>query len=528
VSSSAATWATMVVAPPRFLVVLAVLLGAALVAAPSDSDGDTKAPMAGVDPKQDDKKAAAAAAPARAQSAGGGGGGGEPRKPPTVPLPSGAPKPQAISIEQNSDAEIETVCRSVVKGWLAADGGPAALKITPAETADSLLSWRVDAQPAAWCGEAVDRACSVMVQRYGDDTEQLVDRAQETALLQALAPVGLPASGFDGPVPSVVGTFANGRVEAWLEGWEPLTLEQLRDPMIGNAVAQIVARLHKVAPQGVKGISAKEPSLWRQTASWLKMVGEVNFDGDKDKAAALGRVGIKGLHDDLLELQENFEYFAAVSPEPSQVAFSHNDLQAGKIMIKSGLAASDPSWPQLTIAGFEYSDYNLRSFDIASHINALAGPGCDWSALPSEDSQKALIRAYLGLVGGWPAKAESLYKEVQLLRLASNLHRGVRAVLESKASLAPPKHSGGGSGSEETTSVVDRLAYAGKLIARFRAEKEQIYVTLGVKKGGNGGDGTAGKADAVGDTKGVGKHDAKLGKHEATARKLDKGLGHDL
>lgn len=412
-----------------------------------------------------------------------------------------------MSIEHNTDAEVGAVCRAVVKGWAAADGGPVSLKITPLSSESSNLLWRVDANPTTWCSEAAGgRVCSVLVRRYNDGTTLLIDRERETAVLQALSQHNsiLKASS------PILGSFANGRIEVWLEGWEALSLDQMRDPSVSEAVARLVARLHAVVPKGVKDISAKEPVLWRELAAWFKMVGAVSFDDDKEMSAALGQVRLKGLHDEVLKLQKNWEYFAAVSSEPSQIVFSHNGLQLNKIMMKTEMKESDPDRPQVTAVDFEYSDYNMRAFDIANYFNAWAGPDCNWDALPSEEGQKAFIRAYLGK-GGWPAEAEALHKEVQLLQLASNVYWAAWAIIQARH------------GTSGEMSAVTLLRYAEKQVARFYADKDRVYVMVGAQESAGRGR-SDGKANAMGDTKGSGKKDAKNG----VAGKVDHGFGHDL
>jgi ethanolamine kinase len=442
-----------------------------------------------------------------------------PSKPPPAPhLVATGINPQELSIEHNANAEVATVCRTLVKGWMVADGGPASLEITSlsGSTRPGSQSWRVEAQPATWCeGATGNRVCAVLVRRYDDILSTLlIDRERDAAVLQAL--FQQKESSFKTLTP-MLGTFANGRIEGWLDGWDALSLHQMHDQRVSDAVARLVARVHSVVPKGVKGLSVKEPELWQQLAAWLKAVGEVNFDSDKDKAAALGRVGLKDLLEESLQLQKNWEYFVAVSTEPSHIVFSHNDLLPSKIMTNSKIAESDADWPRLTAVDFEYSGYNMRAFDIANHFNAWAGLGCDWDALPSETTQKAFIRAYLGKVGGWPAEAEALHKEVQLLQLASNVYWGVWGVLQAK-------HGSSG----DTTKEIPWLQFAQRQVARFRAEKERVYALTEVKAGADHG-GAEGKVDAIGDTKSFGKQDAKSeGKHDATARKIDRGLGHDL
>ncbi len=482
------------------LVVLILLVCAA-------ADGRvTKAPMPGVKPEHnDDKRQQTTMPPAP-----------PPSKPPPAPhLGAAGINPQELSIVHNTDEEVASVCRIVIKSWMAGDGGPASLAVTSLNGTTGSHLWRVDAQPTTWCsGSTGGRICSVIVRRYDDISTLLIDRERDTAVLRALSQQ--KESNFRTLTP-ILGTFANGRIESWLDGWNSLSPRQMHDQRVSNAVAQLIAQVHSVVPKGIKGISVKEPGLWHQLATWLKAASEVNFDSDKDKAAALGRVGLKGLHDDVMQLQKNWEYLVAVSTEPSHVVFSHNDLLPSKIMSDRKMAESDADWPRLTVVDFEYSGYNMRAFDIANHFNAWAGPDSDWGALPSETSQKVFIRAYLGKVGGWPAEAEALHKEVHLLQLASNVYWGVWGVLQAKSG------SGG-----DTNNEFKWLGFAQRQIARFRAEKERVYELIEVKAGAGQG-GVEGKVDGISDTKTSGKHDAKSkGKHDATAKRIDHGLGHDL
>ena len=192
----------------------------------------------------------------------------------------------SLRIGKGTDEEVRKVCRELVPGW--GDGVELALK--PLKGGITNLLWRVDAQPASWCAEA-DRTCSVLVRRYGDNTELLIDRTRETAVLQALSHAGFDVA--------LVAAFSNGRVEKWLEGWSAFTMEQMHHPAVSAAVAGQVARLHDTRPNNVKGISPQQPALWRQLESWLGMALNVTFD-DKAKSAGLAALDLKGLGEHVL------------------------------------------------------------------------------------------------------------------------------------------------------------------------------------------------------------------------------------
>lgn len=375
---------------------------------------------------------------------------------------------QELRIETGTEAEVTAVCRALVPGWSVASGPPE-LVLTPLIGGITNLLWRVDAQPADWCANTVttDTAggqqdqphCTVLVRRYGDGSEKLIDRVRETAVLQALS-----ASGMD---VALLASFGNGRVEKWLDGWKALTMDQLRDPVVSIKVAEQVALLHDKTglESTVPGISPDRPALWRQMSEWLSKATQLKFEEDGGKAAAVAELGLSRLLGELERLKHEFgDLVAARHDHIDLVRFGHNDLLAGNIMIKQ---------EDVILIDFEYSDYNFRAFDIGNHFHEWAGTDCEWDELPSVAVQKDFIRQYLGLQNesennqaegsiGWPLEAEHFYREVQLLGWASNLYWGAWAVLQAKYS----------------SIEFDYLQYAACRLERFRSAKAAVYAAV--------------------------------------------------
>ena len=366
-----------------------------------------------------------------------------------------AGEPSGLAIVEGTDKEVTAVCTALVPGWegFAADE----LRLTQLVGGITNLLWRVDAADS-WCGAAGDRICSVLVRRYGDGSEKLIDRTRETAVLQALSHAGFDVA--------LVAAFSNGRVEKWLEGWKALTMEQMRDPQVASAVAVQIARLHTTVPQGVPGISADDPALWRQLRSWLKQALQLEFPDDGAQAVALQTVQLGRIADEIDTLELQFRRLQRAAGGAQAPVFAHNDLLSGNIMIKD-LDTTDPDWPKVILIDFEYSDFNLRAFDIGNHFHEWAGFECEWDQFPSEATQRAFIARYLASLepknaAYTPASAEQLYREVQLLGLASNLYWGLWGVLQAKYSALD----------------FDYLGYSARRLTRFRSESGRVYAEV--------------------------------------------------
>ena len=244
----------------------------------------------------------------------------------------------------------------------------------------------------------------VLLRCFG--AEGLIDRDAETAAFAALAA--------DGIAPPYHGRFANGRLEGWLVGFEPLAPAEFADAAVSRACAAALARLHafEPPPAALPGGGSRDSNLWPQLRSWL--------DGARGARAPIaardGAAPRLALYDALarrwaaLSIDALEARVAARAPPPA-VVFAHNDALAGNILVQRAAAPAEGGAPGGTTPGgavercalvdFEYGGMNYLGFDLANHL-------CEWiggteradmdpslERFPDAAQRRAFVAAYL-------------------------------------------------------------------------------------------------------------------------------------
>lgn len=319
------------------------------------------------------------------------------------------------------------------------DQGPLTIRIERlvSNSADQL--WRVDATPENWCVQAghphrIDY-CDALVRHYRDNTELLIDRSRETAILRALSRNGFGVR--------VIGTFINGRIEKWPLGWRTLRQSEIRKYYISEAIAAQLARLHAMTLEGSHWISQSRPSLWSTIDKWFNVASAIKFD-NRVEAARVRALKFSWIRDQITTLREDLE--SVESP----VVFAHNNLLSKNILLKE-YPFNPESWPEIQLTTFEYTEYNFRGFDIGNHFNEWAGFECNWTKFPTNNQQSAFIRNYLG-INATEMEVSLVRLEAELYGLVSHLYWGLWAVIQASY------------GTRET----DYLGYAQKRLDRLR------------------------------------------------------------
>lgn len=262
----------------------------------------------------------------------------------------------------------------------------------------------------------------------------------------------------------MLATFANGRVEAWLDGARPLEPRELADAATSRAVATLLRGFHaaRVAPVAA-------PSLWPTIFAWLAKCRGVRL-ADEARRAVFDAISLEGLAEEAARCK------ALCDATDSPTVYCHNDLLSANLLTNGGDAAGASS-PSLRIIDFEYSCYNPRGFDIGNHFNEWAGFECEYERFPTEAAQRSFLAAYLDASteltgaadgagdGGGAVSAEAtmrrLLAEAAAFSLASHLYWGVWALLQAQFSAID----------------FDYLAYHGLRMAEFRrrfADVEEI------------------------------------------------------
>jgi hypothetical protein len=137
-----------------------------------------------------------------------------------------------------------------------------------------------------------------VVRVFGANTEIFIDRARELQArprrrtrTRTLSPerltsapkqvlLQLNAQGFGAPV---VGTFANGRIEAWLHA-RPLEPSELAEDALSRRIARLLRRFHGAAVDG-----DATPTLWTLLREWLAMASTLQL-ADPARQATLESV----------------------------------------------------------------------------------------------------------------------------------------------------------------------------------------------------------------------------------------------
>ncbi|CAD5221358.1 unnamed protein product [Bursaphelenchus xylophilus] len=182
--------------------------------------------------------------------------------------------------------------------------------------------------------------------------------------------------------PKLYGIFSGGRLEEYIPS-RPLTVDEISAPSISMKIARRIARVHQL-----------EVPIWKEPdyicdalERWFTQLKRVTTPDQVFEMPEKGWEWTpkKLTCDDLWLEIEALRPLIAKSKSP--VAFCHNDLQEGNILLpkassgnirmpsvsedtkpSNSLTAFNPTDPRLVLIDFEYAAYNYRAFDFASHF----------------------------------------------------------------------------------------------------------------------------------------------------------------
>lgn len=203
---------------------------------------------------------------------------------------------------------------------------------------------------------------SILIRIFG--AEGMINRDIETSTYAALCNADIAHQ--------YLGRFSNGRIEGWLEGFQPLTFIDLNDECTSLEIAKEMARLHCLfeVPEGeLKDHHGMEVGLWDQLSGWMEQAlgyEEFRTEGDTErvKKLELDKIGkeVKGIIESFTAPPEDEKN----DKSKSGIVFCHNDLLAANIM-------RDPATNKIQLIDFEYGGTNYAAFDMANHFNEHAG-----------------------------------------------------------------------------------------------------------------------------------------------------------
>lgn len=295
-----------------------------------------------------------------------------------------------------------------------------------------------------------DEVPPVLVRVFG--AEGLIDRKAENATYRWLACQGI--------APPFYGCFANGRVEGYFDGFDPLTLDDMADPESSRGIAYQMARLHRVRiPERLQKYH-KENALWQQIDVYLKSARDgpsargVSFDARRSKQYA--SLDLAAAARAVSELR------ALISGSNRPEGFCHNDALCGNILRHRATG-------EIRLIDFEYGSVNYLAFDVANHFCEWAGgtleaktdaPGyngvCDHARFPNAKQQENFLREYLSALGQStaPERMKEMMRGVEDFVAVVHLYWGLWAVGQAINQAA---EGGGDDGFDYMTYAVDRL-----------------------------------------------------------------------
>uniref|UniRef100_A0A1I7Z372 Choline/ethanolamine kinase n=1 Tax=Steinernema glaseri TaxID=37863 RepID=A0A1I7Z372_9BILA len=261
--------------------------------------------------------------------------------------------------------------------------------------------------------------------------------------------------------PRLYGIFNGGRLEEYIPS-RPLTCQEIAKVPISNKIAKRLARVHQLDVP-----IWKEPDyLCEAMERWLRqLVNKDAFDlPEMYHDWAPETISWTQLLQEINYLRQDR---TVIRKSTSAVAFCHNDLQEGNILLpkaSSGnirmpsvsddapdnmLTAFNPADPRLVLIDFEYASYNYRAFDFANHfVEYTIDYDVDYppyykiipDRFPSEERQIGFFETYLREQGVLTnddqvhAEAIKLMKETRPFIPVSHLLWGIWGVLQVEVS----------------------------------------------------------------------------------------------
>lgn len=217
----------------------------------------------------------------------------------------------------------------------------------------------------------------LLLRVYGKNVDNLIDRDLELSILIRLSSKKIG--------PKLLGIFGNGRFEQFLEGFETLGKDCLRDAVISQMIARRMKDLHYKIALEESEKTLEFPVSWIQIMKWIAIFEATLLPSmSEEKLEEILLVPWKTYRNlvfayrdwlflkyDEDNLQDNFR-------------FCHNDTQYGNLLLKStfdynDVVQSNPDLTALTtnttrdhdlaVIDFEYLGPNFPAYDIADHFS---------------------------------------------------------------------------------------------------------------------------------------------------------------
>jgi len=273
-----------------------------------------------------------------------------------------------------------------------------------------------------WAKDDMGRRDTLLVRVYGQQTEEMIDREAEKQNMQLMASLGCAK-----PLHAV---FNNGICYGFVHG-QCLNTETVRDPVVGDLIAQELVKIHAVKPS-----APTDAAIWKILRKFADLMPDRLADPVKATRLEQHLPSPDQIRAQVSEV-ESIIRRSTTSP----IVFCHNDLLLGNVVWNKEEGRT-------YFIDYEYGAFNYLAFDIANHFNEHTGTEAvfDQSLFPDREYQLRWLTNYIrhskALEQGSPAsevevseeEVGELFKDVQRHTILSDLMWGIWAVRQANVS----------------------------------------------------------------------------------------------
>ncbi|KAA8537962.1 hypothetical protein F0562_027458 [Nyssa sinensis] len=259
----------------------------------------------------------------------------------------------------------------------------------------------------SWPTKMEDVSRTVLVRIYGEGVELFFNRDEEIQTFECLSK--------HGHGPRLLGLFPEGRVEEFIYA-RTLSAGDLRDPEISALVAAKSREFHNLDMPGPKNVV-----LWDRMRNWLSEAKSLCSPEHSEEFC------LDTLDEEIRKLEKELSW------DHQDIAFCHNDLQYGNIMI-------DEETKSITLIDYEYASYNPVAYDLSNHFCEMVANYhsemphiLDYSRYPGLEERQRFVRVYLSSSGNQPGDTEvqKLVNDAEKYTLANHLFWGLWGLISA-------------------------------------------------------------------------------------------------
>lgn len=214
---------------------------------------------------------------------------------------------------------------------------------------------------------------ALLLRVYGKNVDELIDRDSELKILIKLSAKRIG--------PKLLGIFANGRFEQFLDGFITMGKDEIRNPVISQMIGRRMKDLHYKIDLDHTERGEGPPVAWIQIDKWMRLFESELLHTYPDEKTiedvlmvpwATFREVVVQYHDWLFAKYDAANF-------TSNYRFCHNDTQYGNLLLKDTFDAlavvqedAEPSNKRdtdLAVIDFEYLGANFPAYDIADHFS---------------------------------------------------------------------------------------------------------------------------------------------------------------